>query len=154
MLSLSVNANLIQSKNDQKQAKKLNIMQVHQKIKTLRESRNFTQEQMGELLNITASGYSKIERGETRIDISRLQQIADIFEVTIFDLMPQGVTINNNSLDNCSNFQNTIQSSNDALHAEIDKLNTIISHKDEIISRQDQELQSLRKVIDLLKNND
>lgn len=53
-------------------------MSVGKKIKMMRELRNYTQKHMSSLLEMSPSGYSKIERDETDISLKRLQQIAEI----------------------------------------------------------------------------
>ena len=58
-------------------------MSVGTKIKKMRELRNYTQSYMSESLNMSLSGYSKIERDETEISLKRLKQIADILQTTI-----------------------------------------------------------------------
>jgi transcriptional regulator with XRE-family HTH domain len=62
-------------------------MQVGQKIKRIRELRNFTQEYLASRLNITQESYSKIEANKTNVSTQRLEQIAKILEVNIVDLM-------------------------------------------------------------------
>jgi transcriptional regulator with XRE-family HTH domain len=57
------------------------------KIKKLRELRNYTQEFMAEKLGISQTGYSNIERDETDISLSRLQQIAKVLEIKLQDLL-------------------------------------------------------------------
>lgn len=57
------------------------------KIKNIRELRNYTQDHMAEKLGITQAGYSKIERGETDVAFSKLEEIASILEVSISDLV-------------------------------------------------------------------
>lgn len=57
------------------------------KIKKVRELKNFTQEYMAEKLNITQAGYSKIERDETDISFTKLNLISDILEVKLEDLI-------------------------------------------------------------------
>jgi transcriptional regulator with XRE-family HTH domain len=52
-------------------------------IKKLRELRNFTQTYMAEKLNLSLSGYSKIERDGTDVSLKRLQQIAEVLETDI-----------------------------------------------------------------------
>ena len=52
------------------------------KIKKLRELRNYTQEYMAGKLQMSANGYGKIERDETDISYSRMQQISEILGVT------------------------------------------------------------------------
>lgn len=60
---------------------------VCEKIRLLRVSHNLTQEEMAEKLNLSPSGYAKIERCETDISVSRLEQIAQTFNLSIIDLL-------------------------------------------------------------------
>jgi len=52
-------------------------------IRKLRELRNFTQSYMAKQLNLSLSGYSKIERDGTDVSLKRLQQIAKVLETDI-----------------------------------------------------------------------
>jgi transcriptional regulator with XRE-family HTH domain len=63
------------------------MLTIGMKIKKLRELRNYTQEHMAKKLNMSANGYGKIERDETDISYSRMQQIADILEVSIPEII-------------------------------------------------------------------
>jgi len=65
------------------------------RIRKLRESKDFSQENMANDLNITPSAYSKIERGVTDPSIGRLAQIASILgvEITYFFKDVEGVSI-------------------------------------------------------------
>jgi transcriptional regulator with XRE-family HTH domain len=60
-----------------------NTMNVGEKIKKLRELKNFTQQHMAQELNLSLSGYGKIERNETDISISKLEKISAILGVDI-----------------------------------------------------------------------
>lgn len=51
------------------------------KLRLLRESKNWTQEQVADKLAITQNAYSKIESGQTRLTIERMNELAAIFEV-------------------------------------------------------------------------
>lgn len=64
-----------------------NSIHIHINIKKVRELRNLTREQMSSDLNMSLSGYAKIERGETEITITRLHQIAELLEVSISALL-------------------------------------------------------------------
>lgn len=55
---------------------------IGQKVKELREKRNYTQEYMAEQLGITQGSYSKIEQIKSNPPISRLLKIAAILEIT------------------------------------------------------------------------
>jgi len=121
-------------------------MQTHDKIRSIREQSNWTQEDMAEKLNMSISGYSKIERGETKVNIQKLQQIAEVLNINIFDLIPQReghVCLINEG----NNYQGIFS---DQSH-EIDKLNLIIQHKDELLSQQGKELDTLRDLLSILK---
>jgi transcriptional regulator with XRE-family HTH domain len=54
---------------------------VGNKIKKLRELKNYSQEYMAQELGMTPAGYSKIERDETEITLTRLNEIAKILGV-------------------------------------------------------------------------
>ncbi len=61
-------------------------MTVHEKIRFLRQLRGWSQEDMAGKLNMSPNGYGSIERGETDVNLSRLEQIALIFEVRLSEL--------------------------------------------------------------------
>ena len=53
------------------------------RIRKLRESKDYSQENMAGELGISTSAYSKIERGVTDPSIGRITEIAKILEVNI-----------------------------------------------------------------------
>lgn len=61
-------------------------MTVHEKIRFLRQLKGWSQEDMAGRLNMSPNGYGSIERGETDVNLSRLEQIALIFEVRLSEL--------------------------------------------------------------------
>jgi len=56
-------------------------------IKTLRQARGWSQEQVASQLGITAPAFSKIECGLTDVNLSRLEQIAGLFELKVIELL-------------------------------------------------------------------
>ena len=60
---------------------------LREKIKQKRKERGYSQDYMANQLGITTSAYSKIERGETRIDIDRLKQLSETLETDVIDLL-------------------------------------------------------------------
>ena len=70
-------------------------------IKKFRELKNMTREQIADELELSASGYSKIERGEIELSVTRLIQIANVLEIDVAKIMNFDVTtifnISNNS---------------------------------------------------------
>lgn len=65
-------------------------METHEKIRLMRELHKWSQEDMAEKLAMSAGGYAKIERGETQLNIPRLEQLAAIFKVDMWDLLKSG----------------------------------------------------------------
>jgi len=62
-------------------------LQIGQKIKKLRELKNFTQSHLASELGITQSAYSKIELGETEVSFSKLTKIAEVFGMSPEEIM-------------------------------------------------------------------
>ena len=62
-------------------------MEVAHKIKKLRELKNLTQEYMADELGITQGAYSKIENGETDLNLSKLDKIAEILGVSAKEII-------------------------------------------------------------------
>ncbi len=60
---------------------------IYKNIRQLREIRGYTREYMADEMNMTVSGYSKIERGEVDISISRLKKLTEILNVELVQLL-------------------------------------------------------------------
>ncbi|MDD2864956.1 MAG: helix-turn-helix transcriptional regulator [Methylococcales bacterium] len=56
-------------------------MSVNEKIRLVREAKGWTQEEVAEKLQMSGNGYGDIERGETDVKLSRLLQLAELFEI-------------------------------------------------------------------------
>ncbi|MBO9632725.1 MAG: helix-turn-helix transcriptional regulator [Chitinophagaceae bacterium] len=57
------------------------------KIRTLRRNREYSQEYMALLLNISQNAYSRLENGKTPITIDRLYQISTILQTNPTSLL-------------------------------------------------------------------
>lgn len=60
---------------------------VTQKIRFLREQKKLRHEDMAERLGISPSTYQRLESGETKMDVKRLQKIAEVLDVNPDDLL-------------------------------------------------------------------
>jgi transcriptional regulator with XRE-family HTH domain len=60
---------------------------IKNKIKSIRELKNYTQEYMADQLGVTQAGYSKIEKGKTILSYVKLVEIARILEVSVEDVI-------------------------------------------------------------------
>jgi transcriptional regulator with XRE-family HTH domain len=71
-------------------------------IKKFRELKSITREQIASNLNMSLSNYSKIERGEIDLTISRIEQISEILEIDMGQLLnfdaSQIFNVSNNKL--------------------------------------------------------
>ena len=66
-------------------------MKFTEKIKLLRKEREWSQETMATKLNISLNSYGSIERGDTNLSLTRIEEIADIFKITLVKLF-EGVS--------------------------------------------------------------
>ncbi|RFZ91098.1 XRE family transcriptional regulator [Mucilaginibacter conchicola] len=69
---------------------------IGEKIRIQRLTRNYSQEYMAFMLDISQAAYSNLERDETEMTIKRIYEIAEILEISPFELMPKpkfGVSI-------------------------------------------------------------
>jgi transcriptional regulator with XRE-family HTH domain len=55
-------------------------------IRRLRENNNWSQHVIADRLNISIPAYSKIETGVTDVNLSRLEQIAHVFDIDLAGL--------------------------------------------------------------------
>lgn len=130
-------------------------MQIHDKIKHLREFNNWTQEELAERMDMSPSGYAKIERGETKLYLDKIQKLAQIFEINLFDLIiPEngGDTFHNNVSHNVQSngysIYNRYYGNDKALENEIENLKQIIACKDEIIAEKDKRISLLNRLLE------
>lgn len=61
--------------------------ELKERLKTLRKQNHLTQKQIAQHLNITSSGYSNYEQGISTPDISTLEKIAKIYDITMDELL-------------------------------------------------------------------
>jgi len=67
--------------------KKKTNKSVGKNIRAMRHQRGWSQEDVANRLGISIPAFSKIETGVTDINLSRLEQIANIYEVNVVNLL-------------------------------------------------------------------
>ena len=127
-------------------------MNVNEKIRMMREVRNWTQEKMAEKLGISHNGYAKIERGETKLYLEKLNQIAQIFNINLSDLVSDNdknvfFFLNETHDQTSANYYGSDTSS----RIELEKLKMTVRHQEEIIAQKDKEIAAQQEIITLLK---
>lgn len=126
-------------------------MESFEKIKVMREMNQWTQEEVAEKLGMSTTGYAKIERGQTNVSVEKLKQIAAIFNINVSQLLDDNEKFIICSIgDNHSNYNNYF-SVNEKLASENEKLKLEIQLKDQLLNQKDNEINSLKEIIALLK---
>ena len=127
-------------------------MSVNEKVRLFRELKQWSQEEMAERMNMSVAGYAKIERGETNISLHKLKQIASVLQIDLLDLVSthdSGVILVGGE-NNQNHFRNNYYG-NQAAELEVEKLKLELKHKDELLKQRENELETLRDIVNLLK---
>ena len=132
-------------------------MSVNEKIRKIREAKDWSQEQMAEKLNMSLNGYAKIERGESKIYLDKLEQIAQVFDIDIIELMQSdGKNI-------CFQIESPLGSvyqggGETQMLIEIERLKLALSHANEkenllnrLLEQKDNEIRALKGLLRLSK---
>lgn len=114
-------------------------MKTGEKIKRIRLEKKIKQEEIADALNITQRAYSKIENNEVQIKINRLEQIAKILNTDPRNLLPE--VANDELIDN----------SKSGILKRTDSNEKIIHLYEKIISRQQDEINYLKGLVDIFK---
>lgn len=120
-------------------------MHIHDAIRKLREEKRWSQEEMANRVGMSKNGYAKMERGESRPSLDRLEKITQVLGIEMTELFNEDkksvVLINENS-QNSANYY----SSDQQLIAEIERLKLELSYKDIIIAQKDEQISLLKQL--------
>lgn len=135
-------------------------MNINEKIRRIRESKEWSQEQMAEKLNMSLNGYAKIERGETKLYLDKLEQIAQILDIDVVELIQSGEKNICFQIESPLGlvYQGVGESS---LLIEIERLKLALSHANEkenllnrLLEQKDNEITALKDLLRLTKLED
>lgn len=129
-------------------------MSVNDKIRALRELNNWSQEEMAERLNMSKSSYSRLERDESRLDLSKLEKLAAVFKIDIGELVASDdkglVLLIGANGGNNTNYYGTGEN----IAIEVEKLRLglehsreLLAYKDQMLAQKDQEISALRQLV-------
>lgn len=62
---------------------------IGEKIRIRRLTKNYSQQYMSFMLDISQAAYSNLERDETELTIKRIYEIAEVLEISPFELLPK-----------------------------------------------------------------
>ena len=80
-------------------------MKFNEKLRTLRENKNLSQEMLAQELNVARQTVSKWELGETTPEMDKLVKMSEIFEISLDDLIKDNETIISSTEGNNTNTQ-------------------------------------------------
>jgi transcriptional regulator with XRE-family HTH domain len=130
------------------------FMSVNEKIRSIRETKGLTQEQVAEKAGISASVYGDIERGENDPKLSKLQKIAEAFEIQLSELVDLSDKGNLNVSFTHQRNTNTTHQNHvyvGSCATELKEQKLINELKDKELAMKDREIDNLREIIALLK---
>lgn len=131
-------------------------MNINEKIRRIRESKEWSQEQMAEKLNMSLNGYAKIERGETKLYLDKLEQIAQILDIDVVELIQSG------EKNICFQIESPLGSvyqgvGESSLLIEIERLKLALSHANEkekllnkLLEQKDSEIKALKDLLQIV----
>jgi transcriptional regulator with XRE-family HTH domain len=131
-------------------------MQIYEKLKVMRILKGWSQEELAEKLGYSINGYARIERGETDINLTKLEKIAKTMGVDLQQLL--GLNEGNvfNLAENCNPTHlaqcNILLTETQCVH-ELEKAHLLLQERDKEISYLKEENNRLQQIIDLLKKN-
>jgi transcriptional regulator with XRE-family HTH domain len=124
------------------------IKKIGERVKNVREQRNYSQQYVASKLGVSQKAYSKIETGETKLSVDNLLKLTEILDTSVNELLDSvGNAVYNNL--------GTHNGEGIVLHKTTsDKINDlyekIIKVKDEEIERLKQQNDSFLKTIEKL----
>lgn len=134
------------------QSQKLQIT-IGKKIKELRLHKGWTQEQASEKLYICRNTYSDIELGKTDICLSRLVQLANFYNVDVSYFVNENgqIVLYLNGTQNSHDTSQIKNQCNEYL-SDFAEEKLKLELKDKELTMQRHEIENLREIITLLKN--
>jgi DNA-binding XRE family transcriptional regulator len=131
---------------------------LHQNLRVLRDLKGWNQETMAELLDLSKKAYERIEQGKTDVQLSRLEQIAKLFEVEVADLfnLDRGLIFKlsiHNSHTTITNYSQLVNSpcTTTTLEHELEKARLVIEQQGKLLEQKDKEIGYLKEIIQLMK---
>jgi transcriptional regulator with XRE-family HTH domain len=129
-------------------------MQINEKLKVMRQCKDWTQEELAEKLGLAVNTYAKIEQGKTTIKLDQLKKIAQIMGVDVQELIDTNEKTVLNYAENC-NQNNQLQchiilTETQCAH-ELEKAQLLLKEKENENSLLKQQVEDLRTMLNLIK---
>jgi transcriptional regulator with XRE-family HTH domain len=137
------------------------ILSMETKLRMLRISHNWSQEQVADKIEISQAAYAKLEVGKTRLTIDRARQLANLYKIEpeyFFsnELRPSinhnnGTNSHSNAIYNPENYTDIVYSTGKEIFEKfLNEKDKLINAKDELIKMLTDTLNEARKERDQL----
>lgn len=130
-------------------------MQIHEKLRTMRQCKNWTQEELADKLGWAVKSYAKIERGEAGIKLDKLTKLAEVFGVDMQELVDTNEKAVFNYAENCSqNHQlqcHIVLSETQCAH-ELEKAQLLLQERNQENENLRQQIAQLQEINVLLRS--
>ncbi|UCA58036.1 helix-turn-helix domain-containing protein [Chryseobacterium rhizoplanae] len=114
-------------------------MTLGEKLKKARINKNFTQEYLAEVLNVSQKTYSNFENDKSKPGFYQVEELAKILDVSVLDFLSgDNITVNQNN-NEVAIAQN---------YAEINVSEKLIKHYEKRLQDKDAEIAYLRQLLD------
>jgi len=114
-------------------------MTLGEKLKKARINKNFTQEYLAEVLNVSQKTYSNFENDKSKPDFAQVEEIAKALEVSVLDFLSgDNITVNQNN-NEIAIAQN---------YAAVQASEKLIEQYEQRLKDKDAEIAYLRKLLD------
>ena len=122
-------------------------MRIGNRLMTAREERKLSQAEMAELLNVSSSTYSRLERNESAVDLEQIVGFSKTLQIPIQEFLPDTFSINSSSQQN-QNSHIGLVIGNVTHYSNRDE---IIKNLEAKVEAKEQENQFLKEKISLLE---
>ncbi len=142
-------------------------MELHKKVKLLRQAHNLSQAQMADKMGMTEQSYGRWEREETRMTIEQLQKFAQKLNINIADIidLPEGTIISpiHDNKENTvqhgfatlmvNNYygENAIQAENEKLKLLLETRDKELGEKERLINSQNEQIALMQELLNQFK---
>lgn len=111
---------------------------IHKNLRVIREVKGLSQEYVAKELGISQNAYSKIERGEIKLDDEKLTKIATVLKVTVDTIktFSESVIFNNKDCQHIGYNHNTYNN----------PLDKIVELYERLLNEKDKKIEALQKI--------
>ncbi|GAB2633424.1 helix-turn-helix domain-containing protein [Belliella aquatica] len=122
-------------------------------MRILRESRDYSQEYVANVLDINQKTYSNLESGKTKLTLERIQQLAEFYHVKPDYFLADELPIINYNTGTKSNSNSGYIHNYITENSKESLYERLISEKDQIIKEKDHQINLLKELIETLKSD-